>query len=203
MPSLDLYRKVLGNPRTIGEVHKIESDKIMEYTWNNDIDSKIAYFYTQDRDEEFNVRSDLHPDRTHKIPIEIKFFEMEYNSLSKDEVAYHIMFKPSFNYKDVVHYYDEEFKNNLNASFPIGLYCDIPDSFGKYNRWLVVGQYREYSNQFPTWLVLPCDHKLQWIYRGKKLESWCVLRSQSSYNAGLWTDELVVRVYGDIHIELA
>lgn len=188
MPSLDLYKKMLGSPKTIGEAHKIESDKVMEQTWYNDIDARTAYFYTQDRDEEFGVRTDLHPERTHKIPIEVKLFEMEYNSLSKDEVAYHMMFKPSFDYRNVVRYYDSEFKIPLNASFPIGLYCDAPDSFGKFNRWLVVGQYREYSNQFPTYLVLPCDHKLQWVYKGKKYESWCVLRSQSSYNSGIWTD---------------
>jgi hypothetical protein len=182
MPSLDLYKKMLGSPKTIGEAHKFESDKIMEWTWNNDTDSKIGYFYTQDRDEEFRNRSTLHPERTHKIPIEIKFFEMEYNSLSKDEVAFHIMFKPSFDYKNVVPYYDEEFLRPLGSSFPIGLYCDISDSNGNYNRWLVVGQYRQYANQFPTYLVLPCDHLLQWIYQGKKYESWCVLRSQSSYN---------------------
>ena len=65
---------------------------------------------------------------------------------------------------------------------------DIADSRGDYQRWLIVGQYREHANQFPSYLVLPCDHKLQWVYQGKKYESWCVLRSQSSYNSGLWTD---------------
>lgn len=188
MPSLDLYKKMLGSPKTIGEAHKLESDKIMEQTWHNDIDAKIAYFYDQAHDEEFKVRNNLHPERTHKIPVEIKFFEMEYNSLSKDEVAYHIMFKPSFVYQEHVSYYDEAFAEPLGAIWPIGMYCDIPDSRGQYNRWLVVGQYRHYSNQFPSYLVLPCDHLLQWVFQGKKYESWCVLRSQSSYNSGIWLD---------------
>jgi hypothetical protein len=85
MPSLDLYKKMLGSPKTIGEAHKIESDKVMEATWNNDIDSKIAYFYDQERDGEFYSRNNLHPEKVEtKIPVEVKFFEMEYNSLSKE-----------------------------------------------------------------------------------------------------------------------
>ncbi len=188
MPSFDLYKKRLGNPRTNGEAHKLESDKIMEATWYQDMNAKTAYFYNQSRDEEFNVKDDLHPERTHKIPIEVKLFEMEYNSLSKDEQGFHLQFKPSFDYKEVVPYYDEEFANPYDAHFPIGLYLDYPDSKGVYHRWLCVGQYRQYANQFPTWIVLPCDFKLQWIYKNQKFESWGTLRSQSSYNSGTWLD---------------
>ncbi len=179
MPSLSMQKKLNDSKgKTLGQVHKYESDRVMEATWYNDIDSRIGYFYDQAHDDEFEVKDDLHPEKTSKIPVEIKLFEMEYNSLSKDEVAYHIMFKPS--YEPNVPYYDEKFAKPLGAHFPIGLYCDLQDSAGVYHRWLVVGQYREYSNQFPTYLVLPCDHKLQWVYNKKKYESWCVLRAQSS-----------------------
>ena len=170
-----------GNASSIGQAHKNQSDMIMEATWDRDIDSRIGFFYTQDRDEEFEIKTDLHPDKTKKkIPVDVKLFEMEYNSLSKDTVAYHISFKPSFNYEEVFPFYNKEFKEPLGADWPIGLYCDLQDSKGIFHRWLVVGQYRHYSNQFPSYLVLPCDFKLQWIYKQKKYESWGVLRSQSS-----------------------
>lgn len=186
MPSLSMQQRLNARKgATIGQVHKYESDQIMEATWDNDIDARIAYLYDQDHDDEFDKKDDLHPDKTSKIPVEIKFFEMEYNSLAKDEVAYHILFKPS--YEPNVPYYDEKFKKPYGAHYPIGLYIDIEDNYGVYNRWLIVGQYREYSNQFPSYLVLPCDHKLQWVYNKKLYESWCVLRAQSSYNAGIWT----------------
>ena len=188
MPSFDSYKKQLGNPKTNGEARKLESDMIMMQTWYEDISSKTAYFYNQERDEEFNVREDLHPERTHKIPIEVKLFEIEYNSLSKDEQGFHLQFKPDFKYKEAVPYYDDEFTWRWNAHFPIGLYFDYPDSNDIFHRYLVVGQYRQYANQFPTWIALPCDHKLQWIYKNQKYESWGVLRSQSSYNSGVWTD---------------
>jgi len=188
MPSFELYKKLNG-ASNVGQAVKAQSDAVMEATWNNDMDSKIAYFYSQEHDDEFETRDDLHPEKSlSKIPVEVKLFEMEYNSLSKDEVAWHLLFKPSFDYRDVIPYYDEDFKKTLHSTFPIGMYFDYPDSKEKYQRWLCVGQYREYGNQFPTFLALPCDHKLQWIYDRKKYESWGVLRSQSSYNSGLWTD---------------
>lgn len=180
MPSFMMQKRLdQMKGKTVGEVHKFESDSVMEATWYNDMDAKTAWFYDQYHDEEFDVVDDLHPEKTRsKIPVEVKLFEMEYNSLAKDEVAYHIMFKPS--YKPNIPYYDDAFAKPLGAIFPIGLYMDAADSKGIFHRWLVVGQYRHYSNQFPTYLVLPCDFKAQWIYKNKKYESWAVLRSQNS-----------------------
>lgn len=192
MPSLSSYKKILGNPKTNGEAHKLESDMVMNATWYNDMSAKIAWFYDQEHDEEFEVRDNLHPERTHKIPVEVKLFEVEYNSLAKDDVAFHLQFKPG--YKCTIPYYEEKFAQPLKSIFPIGLYFDAPDGEGIFHRWLVVGQYRYYSNQFPTFLVLPCDFKLQWIHRGQKLESWGVLRSQSSYNSGIWTDYRITTI---------
>lgn len=186
MPDLNFYKQQLGNKKvTIGQAHKHDSDMIMENTWDRDIDSRVGWFYDQEHDDEFDVEIGLHPEKSRtKIPVDIKLFEMEYNSLSKDETAYHIMFKPS--YKPNIPYYDDKFAKPYGAHYPIGLYFDAKDSNGIYRRWLVVGQYREYSNQFPTYLVLPTDFKLQWVHNQVKYQSWCVLRSQNSYNAGVW-----------------
>ena len=181
MPSFELYKKLNGGFKNNGEALKAQADIEMESTWYNDMDSKTAYFYSQEYDDEFETRDDLHPEKSlSKIPVEVKLFEMEYNSLSKDEVAWHLLFKPSFDYREVIKYYDKDFTDPLKSIFPCGLYLDYPDSKGIYHRWLVVGQYRYHGNQFPTFLVLPADHKLQWIYDRKKYESWGVLRSQSS-----------------------
>lgn len=181
MPSLDMYKKMLNGAKTSGQAHKIQSDKIMESTWYNDIASKTIYLYDQDHDDEFELAEDLHPEKSRsKIPVEVKHYEIEYNSLAKDEVSHHIMFKPS--YMPNVSYYDEKFAKPLGAMYPIGLFADIPNEQGIYNRWMVVGEYRAHSNQFPSYLVLPCNHRLQWIYKGHKYESWVVLRSQNSYN---------------------
>ena len=189
MPSLDTYKKIKGNVKTIGEIHKNQSDMVIEATWNNDINSKIAWFYDQDRDDEYELSDDLHPYKSQtKIPIEIKFYEIEYNSLSKDETGMHIMFKPSFNYQEAVPYYDKEYRDIVDSIWPIGMYMDCADSEGIYHRYLVVGQYRHYANQFPSYIVLPCDFKLRWVMKQQKYSTWGVLRSQSSYNSGVWQD---------------
>jgi len=186
MPSLDIYKK-LNNARTTGQAHKIQSDNVMEATWYNDISAKTAWFYDQDHDDEFFVRDNLHPEKSHsKIPVEVKIFEIEYNSLAKDTIALHLQFKPS--YKCNIPYYKEKFADPLGAIFPIGMYVEAPDGNGIFHRYLVVDQYRYYSDQFPTYLILPCNHKLQWVYDNHKYESWCVLRSQNSYNSGIWQD---------------
>ena len=185
MPSFEQYGRLLG-VKTDGAAHKRDSDIIMEATWNEDISAKVGWFYDQAHDNEFDVNTDLHPDNTYKYPIDVKHFEMEYNSLAKDEIAHHIMFRPN-NTREVP-YYEDAFGRLYKAQFPIGLYVDLQDEGGVYRRWLVVGEYRAYSNQFVSYLVLPCDHKLQWVYKNKKYESWGVLRSQSSYNSGIWTD---------------
>lgn len=180
MPSFDLYQKMYGG-MTQGQVRKRDSDMVMEQTWDEDISSRICYFYSQEYDDEFDIEDNLHPGQSkYKVPIETKFYEIEYNSLSKDEVGQHIMFKPSFDYKDFIPYYDELFKKPLSAVFPDGLYCDIPDEKGIYHRWLCVGAYRRYGNQFPSYIVLPCTFKAKWIYDNKRMESWSVLRSQNS-----------------------
>lgn len=183
MPSLETYKKLYTGNQNIGQAHKTQSDMIMEATWDRDIDSRILWFYDQDHDDEFEISDDLHPDKQkNKIPVEAKLFEMEYNSLAKDTVSHHILFKPSFDISNITPYYQEKFAKPLKSIPPIGLYFDAEDSKGVYHRWLVVGEYRHYANQFPSYLVLPCDYKLQWIYNQKKYESWVCLRSQSSYN---------------------
>lgn len=179
MPSLDFYRRQKNKGMTIGQHHKMDSDMIMEATWDNDIASRVIWLYDQEHDDQFDDDFTLDPTKSKtKIPVEAKFYEMEYNSLSKDEVSQHVMFKPS--QEPCVPYYDEQFHYPYGAEYPVGLYCDIPDSRGIYQRWMIVAHYREHSNQFPSYMVLPADYKLKWIYKNKKYESWVVLRSQNS-----------------------
>ena len=193
MPTLDFYRSKKNSGMTIGQHHKQESDSVIEHTWDSDIASRVGWFYDQEHDDQFYDGFEINPEKSKtKIPVEIKFYEMEYNSLAKDEVSQHIMFKPS--YVPNVPYYDDKFKKPLGSSFPVGLYCDIADSYGVYHRWLVVGSYREFSNQFPSYLVLPCDYLLSWIWNGRKMQSWIVRRSQSSYNSGRWTDYRITSI---------
>lgn len=177
----------VGGVFTNGQRHSYEAQGIIENTWYDDPSSMIAYFYDYDHDDEKDKNKDLHPELSKtKIPIDIKYILSSYKSLDKDEVDLRIMFKPS--YKCNIPYYKEKFEDIVQATFPVGLYCDIKDEKGIWNRWLVVATSSLYNHDFPTWAILPCGYKFQWMYKGKKMELWGVEKSQNSYNSGVWRD---------------
>ena len=138
MPPFNIYKKHLGS-FTDGGARKNESDLIMEATWNEDIQSKVAYFYDHYLDDEPLGFLNLHPEISKtKIPIEVKFMTNSHNSDSKDQVSYKIMFKPSFQWENVrmLDFYQKRFVEKLQSEFPIGLWVDLPDEKGKYRHLL-------------------------------------------------------------------
>lgn len=164
-----------------------DSDMIMEETWNDDIQSQVGYLYDWYHDTYRTVLKDLCSQQDfNKVPIDIKYIVNSSQTYSKDIITYHLQLRPSQECN--VDYYDDFFKYRYGANFPNGLYIDICDAKGKYNRWLVVGGANYYDPQFPTFEILPCDYIFQWIVDGKKYQMAGVLRSQNSYNAGIWSD---------------
>ena len=187
MPSFETFKKLHGG-LTVGQTHKADSDMVMEATWDNDIDTRVAYFYDFDHDNHITQLDDLHPEQDEKkIPISIKFIAHTKQTLNKDFISYHLQLLPSQS-EDVVPYYKEVFKERYGATFPIGLYVDIPDNKGRYNRWLVVSQADYNDVQFSDFELLRCDYVFQWVIGGKKMQMPGVLRSQNSYNSGVWQD---------------
>lgn len=129
MPSFNTYKNRLGS-YTDGQARKIESDKIMEFTWNEDIQSKKAYIYDFYHDDEPLLYKGMHPELSQtKCPIDIKFIINSYNSENKDIIGRHIQFRPSFDWHDepMLSYYKDIFENYYKAEFPIGLFIDIFD----------------------------------------------------------------------------
>lgn len=164
---------------TNGQRHSYEAQDIIENTWNDDPASTVGYLYDYITDDEPNSNYDLHPEKSKtKIPVEIKYIVAAYRSLAKDEVDSRIMFKPS--YKCNVPYYEERFRKLTDSIFPSGLFLDLKNYDGIWRRWLVINTADDSNNDFPTWSILPCGHKFQWVYDGKKQEMWGVERSQSS-----------------------
>lgn len=175
----------IGGVYTNGQRHSAEAQDIIEHTWYDDPASMVAYFYDYDHDDEKDKNTNLHPECSKtKIPIDIKYMISAYKSLNKDEVDLRIMFKPS--YKCTVPYYKEKLTDTVSGIFPVGLYCDIKDEKGIWNRWLVVATASLYNHDFPTWAILPCGYKFQWMCNGEKKEIWGVEQSQNSYNSGVW-----------------
>lgn len=182
----ELYKKRLSvEGRTVGMSRKKVSDMIINHTWNNDIQSKKCYIYDFFHDTEHDLYSDLKPNLSPlKCEVDAKFIVTQYASLSKDQVEYHILFRPGFT--NPLDYFQKEYSEKYKSEFPIGMYIDIPNDEGVYYRWMICS--KELGNQFVKYLVLPCNYRFQWIFDHKKYEMWGIARLRNSYNSGLWTD---------------
>lgn len=199
MPRLDTARRLSltknNGATTVGQIHKENSDFIMEMTWDTNIQSRVCYLYDYKHDDSPTLKDHIEYTKdTTKTKIDAKFIISSYGSIDKDQVAYHIMFKPSqkidFEEGDDLYYYETDYKRKYGVHSFIGLYIDIPDDDGVYYKWLIC-DYEE-ANQFVKYVVLPCDYRFNWvqIINGKKYKRymWGCTRAQNSYTSGIFTD---------------
>ena len=192
MPSPTTYRKLYGL-LSDGQARKQQSDDIMNQTWWEDIQSRVGYLYDYYHDAYITHLEDMKSDKDDlKVPIDIKFVMSSSQTYDKDQVTFHIQLRPGQLCN--VNYYEEVFGERYDATFPIGLYIDIPDERGIFNRWLIVDKANYNVTQFPTYEVLKCDKVFQWIMDNVKMQCAGVLRSQNSYNSGIWTDHVSTTV---------
>jgi len=192
MPSPVDYRKILGQ-KTNGQVRKEQSDDIMNNTWWEDIQSRVGYLYDFYHDNHITKLTDMKSDKDDtKVPIDIKFVMSSSQTYDKDQVTFHIQLRPRQLCN--VDYYKEVFEKQYDATFPIGLYIDIPDEQGIFNRWLIVDRANYNVTQFPTFEVLRCDKVFQWIMDNVKMQCAGVLRSQNSYNCALHKGNFMSKV---------
>lgn len=191
---------------TLGEKLKSEADQLMELTWDNDLAAKTCYIYDHFHDDFFtdehgitrSLAEGMTYENTNKTKIDAKFIIKSYQSMDKDQVEYYLMFRPSqpvrFDEGDDLYYYETDFRKRYSATFPIGLWVDLPDDRGVYHKWLICRN--EPANQFPKYLILPANYELMWVEKNNekriKRRMWCVLRQQMSYTSGVYVD----RVFG-------
>lgn len=194
MPSLSEYKTYLSRQGNIvGQAYKSNADMIMEQTWDRDIQSKKCYIYDYYHDDQPWLRDGMTYENTTKTPIDAKFIITTSQSLDKDRVTVMLQFKPSqkvrFNEGDDLYYYETDYRGKYNCDFPCGLYCDIPDEYGVYHKWIICA--RQIGNQFQKYLILPANYRFSWIEANGDKRAirrvWGATRSQNSYNSGLWT----------------
>lgn len=184
--------------KTIGQIHKENSDFVMEETFFNDPQAKVCYIYDFYHDDKPWLAEDITHENTTKTKIDAKFIVTKYSSIDKDQVEYHLQFRPSqpvrFTEDDELYYYETDYKKRYSTQFPIGLFVDIPDEKNVYRKWLIVA--KEEGNQFLKYSVLPCDYYLHWIeINGTeriKRKMWCVSRAMNSYTSGRWIDRYML-----------
>ena len=198
MPSLQTARRVANaknnGAKTIGQIYKEQSDWEMENTWDNDEQSKLCYIYDWKHDDSPNMNIGMTYENTTKTPIDAKILVSKYGSIDKDSPTLQCQFKPSqkeyFTEEDEL-FYVEEYRHryHLDDIF-VGMYLDVPDKKMVYHRHLIC--MKDVEQNFQKYFLLPCDYLLQWVQtkaeKRYKRSMWCVLKSQSSYNSGLWTD---------------
>lgn len=200
MPSLQTARRVANaknnGAKTIGQIYKEQSDEMMERTWYNDEQSKLCYIYDWKHDDSPNMNIGMTYENTTKTPIDAKILVSKYGLIDKDSPTLQCQFKPSqkeYFTKDDELFYMEEYrqKYHLDDIF-VGMYLDVPDKKKVYHRHLIC--MKDVEQNFQKYFLLPCDYFLQWIQtkanKRYKRSMWCVLKSQSSYNSGIWVDNV-------------
>lgn len=198
MPSLSTARRVSSaknnNAKTLGQIRKENSDTAMELLWDSDPQSKVCYIYDWRHDDSPNMNVGMTYNHTTKTRIDAKIIVSTYGSISKDQPTLQCQFKPSqkeyFDETDELFYMEEyRVKYQMDDIFT-GMYIDVPDKKNVYHRHLIC--MKDIEQNFQKYFILPCDYNLQWVQfkNNEKIKRsmWCVLRSQSSYNSGLWTD---------------
>ena len=209
MPSLQTARRVANaknnGAKTIGQIYKEQSDWLMEETWNNDEQSKLCYIYDWKHDDSPNMNVGMTYKNTTKTPIDAKILVSKYGSIDKDSPTLQCQFKPSqkeYFTEDDELFYMEEYrqKYHLDDIF-VGMYLDVPDKKMVYHRHLIC--MKDVEQNFQKYFILPCDYNLQFVVnKGNqriKQHMWCVLKSQSSYNSGLFKmNTRIVRFLGKL-----
>lgn len=184
---------------TLGAKLKTNADVLMDRLWDRDITAKKCYIYDYFHDDQPHLNIGMTYENTTKTPIDAKIMITSYGSLSKDQPELHCMFRPSqsftFNLDDDL-YYLEDYRKKYQNDVPVGCYLDAPDKDGVYHKYLIC--LRDVANsQFQKYFILPCEYNVEWIRNdnGRRIKQrmWGVLRSQSSYNSGLYKSIRIVR----------
>lgn len=200
MPSLSTARRIANaktnNAKTIGQIYKEQSDDLMEWTWEADEQSKFCYIYDWKHDDSPNMNIGMTYENTTKTPIDAKILVSKYGSIDKDSPTLQCQFKPSqkeyFTEEDDLFYMEEYRKKYQLDDIFVGMYLDVPDKKGVYHRHLIC--MKDVEQNFQKYFLLPCDYLLQWVQtkadKRYRRSMWCVLKSQSSYNSGIWVDNV-------------
>ena len=200
MPSLQTARRVANaknnGAKTIGQIYKEQSDWAMEQTCDNDEQSKLCYIYDWKHDDSPNMNIGMTYENTTKTPIDAKILVSKYGSIDKDSPTLQCQFKPSqkeyFTEEDDLFYMEEYRKKYQLDDIFVGMYLDVPDKKGVYHRHLIC--MKDVEQNFQKYFLLPCDYLLQWVQtkadKRYRRSMWCVLKSQSSYNSGIWVDNV-------------
>lgn len=175
----------------MGTALKSNSDIVMLGTWDRDPQTKECYMYDYFHDSEKGKLTGLNPkfDKL-KTKVSVKLITTQYGTATKNQIEYHIQFKPA--QEQVIKYYKSTFSDKYNSEYPIGLYIDIPDESGVYRRWLICERYL--NQQFVKYAVIPCNYNFQWVFDNVKYSMAGISILKNSYSSGIFVDSVTTSV---------
>ena len=146
----------------MSEMLRMQSNMVIEQTWNNDPNARQVYVVKVDRG--LPTVTDKHE------LVDVKFNVNTYQSITSDEVAYMLQFRHG----------EEKRHPEIN----IGSYVYMEDEDGEWKWWLIC--HLDERPQFRQYQILECNWTFGWVFNGKIYHCLGVQRVQQSYNSGSW-----------------
>lgn len=167
----DLFAKRMNlKGSTLGQTMKRQSDLLMDVTFTQDKEHKLATLYNCD----FDVLEEN---------VDIKFQFSQNYTINKDQVEYLVQFRPGYHPEKIYKWKDKKER--------LGFYLAFPDDVGEINIWLIVGKN---DKEFTRYNVLKCNWTFQYIANGELHSILGVLRNRNNYNSGVWSDGFTTTV---------
>lgn len=148
--------------RNVSEVLRMQSNAVIEQTWNRDPNYRQVYVVRVDSGLPEVIG-------THEL-IDVKFNVNTYQAITSDEVAYMLQFR-----------HGEE---KRHPEITIGSYVYMKDEDGGWKWWLIC--HLDERPQFRQYQILECNWTFGWVVGGKIYHCLGVQRVQQSYNSGAW-----------------
>ena len=178
MISFDTYQGTISSKgRYLGEVRKVDADRMIDKTFTLDHNFRIVYVQLSDEEYEKADQSKcIEHNGMYFERRDAKYQKHAAQSILADSVDYYLQFRPG-----------------VTAS--IGRYVIIPDDqsfepdINDINQWWLLVLKND-LRQFPRYMVLRCNWNFQWIHNGSLHSCLGCLRNASSYTSGIWTADI-------------
>lgn len=142
--------------RNMSEMLRMQSNMVIEQTWNNDPNARRVYVVKV-------ARGLPQVTDTHEL-IDVKFNVDTYQKAGSDEPAYHLQFRHG--------------AEKRNADIAVGSYVYMENEDGEWQWWLILGC--DERPQFRQYHIVECNYKLGWIVDNTVRHHLVVLRGGSS-----------------------
>lgn len=158
----DHYRSRMAHRgANMSEMLRMQSNMVIEQTWNNDPNARRVYVVKVDRG--LPTVTDKHE------LIDVKFNVDTYQKVGSDEPAYHLQFRHG--------------AEKRNSDIGVGSYVYMEDEDGEWKWWLITAI--DERPQFRQYIILECNWTLKWVVDNQIHTCLAVQRYQSSYSSGI------------------